>query len=42
MNAYLVAGLRSPIGRFGGALQPLRATEFGTSVAAALVERLNV
>jgi len=42
MQAYLVSGVRSPIGRFGGALLPLRATEFGTTVAAALLERLGV
>ncbi len=38
-KAYLVSGLRSPIGRFGGALAGLRATEFATTVAAALLER---
>ncbi len=42
MQAYLVSGVRSPIGRFGGALLPLRATEFGTTVAAALLERLGL
>ncbi|HEX9841419.1 MAG TPA: beta-ketoacyl synthase N-terminal-like domain-containing protein, partial [bacterium] len=42
MQAYLVSGVRSPIGRFGGALLPLRATEFGTTVAQALLERLGV
>jgi acetyl-CoA C-acetyltransferase len=42
MAAYLVSGVRSPIGRFGGALLPLRATEFGTTVAQALLERLGV
>jgi len=38
-EAYLAAGLRSPIGRFGGALAPLRATEIAAQVAAALFER---
>jgi acetyl-CoA C-acetyltransferase len=42
MQAYLVEGVRSPIGRFGGALLPLRATEFGTTVAGALLERVGV
>ncbi len=42
MNAYLVTGLRSPIGRFGGALLPLRASEVATSVASALLERLDI
>ena len=42
MQAYLVSGVRSPIGRFGGALLPLRGTEFGTTVAQALLERLGV
>lgn len=39
MNVYLVNGLRSPIGDFGGGLAPLRATNFGSTVAAALLER---
>ena len=38
-EAYLAAGLRSPIGRFGGALAPLRATEVASQVAAALFDR---
>ncbi|MCP5368910.1 MAG: thiolase family protein [Hyphomicrobiales bacterium] len=41
-NAYLVAGLRSPIGAFGGALRPLRATEFGSTVAAALLQQTGL
>lgn len=39
---YLAAGLRSPIGRFGGSLLPLRATEIASSVASALLERNGV
>jgi acetyl-CoA C-acetyltransferase len=42
MEAFLVDGLRTPIGRFGGSLLPLRATEFGSTVAAALLERTGV
>jgi len=38
-EAYLAAGLRSPIGRFGGALAPLRATEVASQVAGALFAR---
>jgi acetyl-CoA C-acetyltransferase len=38
-NAYLAAGLRSPMGGFGGTLQPLRATEFASTVVSALFER---
>ena len=41
-HVYLAAGLRSPIGRFGGSLQPLRATEFGTQVGNALLDRSGV
>jgi len=41
-NAYLAAGLRSPMGSFGGALKPLRATEFASTVAGALLERNSV
>ncbi|MEE8435547.1 MAG: thiolase family protein [bacterium] len=42
MNAYLVNGFRSPIGRYGGTLLPLRATEVATTVAEGLLQRLNV
>lgn len=38
-QVYFVAGLRSPVGGFGGSLAPLRASEVGTIVAAALLER---
>ena len=41
-QAYLVDGLRSPIGSLGGSLLPLRASEFGTQVAQALLERTGV
>ncbi len=41
-EVFLAAGLRSPIGRFGGALKPMRATEFGSVVAAALLEQTGV
>lgn len=42
MNTYLVSGLRSPIGRFGGSLLPLRATEVATTVAGALLRQLEI
>ena len=41
-DVFLIDGLRSPIGRFGGSLQPLRATEFGSTVAAALLDKVNL
>lgn len=41
-DVFLVEGLRSPIGRFGGALRPLRATEFASTVATALLDRVNL
>ncbi len=41
-SAYLVAGLRSPIGGFGGSLSRLRASEFGSTVAAELLARNGV
>ncbi len=41
-DVFLVEGLRSPIGRFGGSLQPLRATEFASVVASALLDRMNL
>ncbi|MFF4763762.1 thiolase family protein [Streptomyces sp. NPDC001292] len=39
---YLVDGLRSPIGRFGGALAPLRATEIATPVVTGLLARTGL
>src|SRR5439155_26029382 len=42
MNVYLADGLRSPIGKFGGSLNSLRASEIGTVVATALLERHHV
>lgn len=41
-EVYLVDGLRSPIGRFGGALAPLRATEIATPVVTELFARTGV
>lgn len=41
-KAFLAAGLRSPIGGFGGTLTPLRATEFGGQVVDALLDRYAV
>lgn len=42
MKAFLVDGLRSPIGKFGGTLSRMRASEVGSVVASALLDRLNV
>ncbi|NIR31149.1 MAG: thiolase family protein [Gammaproteobacteria bacterium] len=42
MRAYLLDGCRSPIGAYGGSLLPLRATEFGATVAQALLDRTGV
>lgn len=41
-DVFLIEGLRSPIGKFGGSLLPLRATEFGSTVAEALLDRVNL
>ncbi|GMQ97752.1 MAG: acetyl-CoA C-acetyltransferase [Acidimicrobiia bacterium] len=41
-DVFLVEGLRSPIGKFGGSLRPLRATEFASTVAEALLDRVNL
>jgi len=41
-DVFLVDGVRSPIGKFGGSLKPLRATEFGSTVASALLDRVNL
>src|SRR5262245_15046517 len=42
MDVFLVDGLRSPIGKYGGCLAPLRATEIASSVTTALIERTGV
>jgi len=41
-DVFLIEGLRTPIGKFGGSLKPLRATEFGSTVAEALLDRINL
>ena len=41
-DVFLIEGLRSPIGRFGGSLRPFRATEVGSIVAEALLDRTNL
>jgi acetyl-CoA C-acetyltransferase len=41
-EVYLVDGLRSPIGRFGGGLAPMRATEFASPVVTELLARTGV
>jgi acetyl-CoA C-acetyltransferase len=42
MNAFLVDGARTPIGRFGGALRRLRAVEFASALVTRLLERAGV
>jgi acetyl-CoA C-acetyltransferase len=42
VHAFLVDGLRSPIGKYGGGLAPLRATEIASDVTTALFERTGV
>jgi 3-oxoadipyl-CoA thiolase len=39
-TAYLVAGVRTPIGRYGGALAPVRPDDLAAHVIRALAERL--
>ena len=39
-EAFLVAGVRTPIGRYGGALAPVRPDDLAAHVLRALVERL--
>jgi acetyl-CoA C-acetyltransferase len=41
-TSYLVAGLRTPIGRFQGGLAPLRAVDLGAAVIRAAVQRAGV
>src|SRR3954451_3694607 len=40
--SYLVAGVRTPIGRFHGGLAPLKAVELGATVIAGALERAGV
>src|SRR5436309_2732342 len=40
--SYLVAGVRTPIGRFHGGLAPLKAVELGAVVIAGALERAGV
>jgi acetyl-CoA C-acetyltransferase len=42
MDLYLIAALRTPIGKFGGSLASLTAAQLGTAVAAATVERSGI
>ena len=39
MNAYLVDGVRTPIGSFGGTLSPIRADDLAAHALRSLVER---
>ena len=39
MNAYLIDGIRTPVGSFGGALAPVRADDLAAHVIQALMER---
>jgi acetyl-CoA C-acetyltransferase len=42
VTAFLLDGARTPIGKFGGALRPLRAVEFASSLVTALLDRAGV
>jgi acetyl-CoA C-acetyltransferase len=42
IDAYLLDGARTPIGRFGGALKPMRAVEFTAALVGRLLERAGV
>ncbi|MDP9396911.1 MAG: 3-oxoadipyl-CoA thiolase, partial [Actinomycetota bacterium] len=39
-TAFLVDGVRTPFGRFGGALAPVRPDDLGAHVLRALADRL--
>ena len=39
---FLVAPVRTPIGKFGGALTPLTAADLGTAAATACLERAGI
>ena len=39
MNAYIVDGVRTPIGKFGGTLAPVRADDLAAHVMKALLDR---
>ena len=41
-DIYLVAPLRTPIGKFGGALSSLTAVQLGTAASKATIERGGV
>ncbi len=40
--AFLIDGLRSPFGRYGGGLASVRADDLAAAVIAALVERTGI
>jgi acetyl-CoA C-acetyltransferase len=42
IDAYLLDGARTPIGRFGGALKPMRAVQFAAVLVEQLLERAGV
>ena len=41
-EVFIAEGTRTAIGKFGGSLRTLRATEFGTTVASAVLERTGI
>ncbi|MFZ1706042.1 MAG: thiolase family protein [Saprospiraceae bacterium] len=41
-NAYIVSALRSPLGSFGGSLSSVQATELGSNVIKAILEKNNL
>jgi acetyl-CoA C-acetyltransferase len=42
VTAFLLDGARTPIGKFGGALRPLRAVEFASTLVTRLLDRAGV
>ena len=42
LDAYLYGGLRSPFGRHGGALAPLRPDDLAAQVARAVIDRYGL
>src|SRR5687767_2591856 len=41
-DAYIVAALRTPVGRYGGALKSVRADDLAAHIIRALVERSSI
>lgn len=41
-DAYIVSPLRTPIGKFGGSLSPLTATDLAVNVIQAILQKANL